>query len=745
MLKDVEWAEDGTYTTQGECTPVDFFDNALSNSNRFDLELGYFNSAAINILSRSFATFIRNGGVMRMAINNIVSKSDREAIESGLNGGLVAPFDLDDWDSLFQGLDEYGEHFFKCLSYLIQEKRIKIQIIKPKTTTGIAHTKRGVFSDGDVNMSFTGSANFTLGGLINNREEINISFSTSPDILIRKRISNLLSRFDLLMDGDDKTVEYLSSEDLVDAISQRYQGQEIEELIEVEKQLKRFKLEKCSVSEDSSFEYNAPSFPYSSGPRTYQQEAFDRWLANRQKGLFAMATGTGKTITSLNCLLEIYKRKHYYKAIILVPTTTLVAQWESECRRFHFTNIVKVYSKNPNWKDDIDRIAFNERYHLEDGKESSYIIITTYASFARQKTFLMLNSFAPQKLLFIADECHNMGSPSILKNLNKIAYGRRIGLSATPSRKYDLETNNLIYKFFNSEEGFTYEYSMGEAIQNGVLCKYLYYPHLIELTETEMKVYSEISEKISKYYNYSTGCFDGSDEILKRLLLARKRIIHKAHNKLPKFKEIISSRLAERGDLKYTLIYVPEGSNPDYLSGNDFYDKCDTIEDDVVSDKLIDEYTKAVFDLDENITVRKFISGQSDREEILSKFSSGKIQVLTSMKCLDEGVDVPRSELAIFCASTGNPRQFIQRRGRVLRTHPDKDIAILHDLIVAPQIGSGSISYRMEQSLLKNELERVRDFAMLSLNPTDAEIELNPTISYYGLNIYDNKHIAYDK
>ena len=111
------------------------------------------------------------------------------------------------------------------------------------------------------------------------------------------------------------------------------------------------------------------------------------------------------------------------------------------------------------------------------------------------------------------------------------------------------------------------------------------------------------------------------------------------------------------------------------------------------------------------------------------------------MKCLDEGVDVPRSELAIFCSSTGNPRQFIQRRGRVLRTHPDKKLAELHDLVVAPEVGQNSNSYKMERSLLLGELARVRNFSLLSLNPSTSEMELREVLDYYGLNLYNNDYI----
>lgn len=188
--------------------------------------------------------------------------------------------------------------------------------------------------------------------------------------------------------------------------------------------------------------------------------------------------------------------------------------------------------------------------------------------------------------------------------------------------------------------------------------------------------------------------------------------------------------------MKYSLIYVPEGNEPNYLEVED-----DTFNQDEDSEHLIDLYTKSILKLDDKITVRKFVSGQKDRDEILEEFASGKLQVLTSMKCLDEGVDVPRSELAIFCSSTGNPRQFIQRRGRVLRTHPEKKIAVLHDLVVAPEINPNSSSYRMERAMLKSELIRVNNFALLSENPSYSELELREVMEHYGLNLYNNDNI----
>ena len=106
------------------------------------------------------------------------------------------------------------------------------------------------------------------------------------------------------------------------------------------------------------------------------------------------------------------------------------------------------------------------------------------------------------------------------------------------------------------------------------------------------------------------------------------------------------------------------------------------------------------------------------------------------MKCLDEGVDVPRSELAIFCASTGNPRQFIQRRGRILRTHKDKEYATIHDLIVMPEVNPDSDSYRMEKNMVRAELNRVKNFAMLSRNLDYTVQALEEVLDYYKLSIF---------
>lgn len=759
MLKsNITWPDHRRYKSQTEWEPVGFFSDCLCNATAFDLMLGFFSSSAISVLANGFATFLYNGGKMRLIINDILTEDDKAAIKKGISDESLPFFDLTNIQELQNTLSERDKHFFDCLAWLIRNDRVEIKVIAPKNGIGMSHTKSGVFYDAVNEVGFDGSCNFSKSALIDNIESLTVSCSWDGHIEVAKT-NSIKEEFEQVFNEKDSSVSYISIEKIKTHLLDSFANKDIKDLLENEykilkkqsssttsqsilKALSKAKdrveaiIEKISSEQKEALvNSEKPAFPYSSGPRDYQKEAFEKWKSNGQKGLFAMATGTGKTITSLNCLLEIYKRCNYYKALILVPTITLVDQWEKECLKFKFSNIIKVCSHNSKWKNEVH---FQHTLEAIDVDKASYIIIATYTSFCKESTFKLLNSFAKGKVLLIADEAHNMGSYSLKKKLSQISYLRRIGLSATPERQFDDSGNTAIQNFFGvMDDEYTYEYSMKEAIDKGVLCKYLYFPHVVELTDEEMDEYIVISEKISKYFNYSKECFTKIDDILTALLIKRKRIIHKAFNKKLEFKKIVEDRFQEQGNLKYTLVYVPEGNKPD-LDYSDHFTELDSSFYDEESDHLIDQYTAIVRDLSERITVRKFTSESTDRDAMLKGFATGDIEVLTSMKCLDEGVDVPRSELAIFCASTGNPRQFVQRRGRILRTHPDKRIAIIHDLIVAPRVGHSLKSYNMERSLFKTEITRVNNFAMLSLNPFKAQQELMEILEYYNLNLFDN-------
>ena len=732
MLKEVNWSEDRSYKSGGEHQPFEFFLNALINSNKFDLLLGYFSSSAINVLSLGFATFLYNGGQLRMIANNILSKEDKNAFvlaeENPADSFLL---DLSDIKKLKESLDEYERHFFDCLAWLIANKRIQLKIIRPKDGQGIAHYKNGVFYDDKDYVGFSATCNFTAYGLLENLErlEVYLSWENSRS---SKFVKGINEDFNNIFSGTADYVEYLTTKEIEVAIKKEFGDKDFGELLIQERMLlekkktliENKKLRKCIIKVEKQIDalIREPKFPFPEGPRSYQIDAYNNWVTNDYQGVFAMATGTGKTITSLNCLLAEYKKTKSYKAVILVPTVALVEQWKKECQKFNFKNIITV-SLKINWNNDLAFFNTADKF-----LNTSFIVIVTYASFTRPK-FQSHFQQLPKDTLLIADEVHNMGSQSILRILPKIHLEKRIGLSATPHRQFDEEGNSAIQRFFNDSPPFIVSYSMKQALEVGWLCPYTYFPHLVELNDEELKEYIKISKKLLKYLDPKTHSYKKMPEV-EYLLLERKRIIHKAAKKLSVFKDILKDEFKRRGTLKYTLIYVPEGAEPDYSSNDNNSEDDEDI-------KLIHEYTKAVSSTDDLLMVKQFTSNSKGRDTLLNEFASGKIHALTSMKCLDEGVDVPRSELAIFCASTGNPRQFIQRRGRVLRLAEGKVHATIHDLVVIPKIDAEENNYDMERNLVKKELERVMDFASLAMNKMDTYEELKEVLDYYNLNLND--------
>lgn len=747
LINDIIWPKHRRYKSKTPYEPIDFFLECLCNSTHFDLALGFFSSSAIRILSCGFATFLYNGGKMRLIINNILSEKDKSVLIESVNLNKEIHFDLNNIIAIKETLSSHNQHFFNCLSWLIVHNKIDIIIVEPKDRTGISHTKEGLFNDGVNEVAFNGSCNFTQTALIANIESIDAFCSWDGEVMAEK-INNTKKLFNKTFNKEDSSVNYLDPTKVVCDIRDIFGVKGLSQLLKEEKELLEQELSNTNnqspklrtalkkallkaenavqeIKEKEEQKEKTPHFPYPQGPRDYQKIAYEKWVQNNCQGLFAMATGTGKTITSLNCvLLESQKKSDIYQAVILVPTIALVNQWQKECIKFNFQNIITVSSKTQ-WKESL--FALQTLSTL--GVEKSFIIICTYASFVKrrfQEEFenLSLNT------IFIADECHNLGAPSILKKLNTIKLVKKIGLSATPNRQFEEDVNGTIRHFFNerSDEEYTYEYDMYKAIHEepSALCHFRYYPHIVNLTDEEFEEYKDLSLKIARFPEKKNK---EQKELFDMLCIKRQRIIHKAHNKIDVFTQILNEEYQQKGNnLKYTLIYTPEGI--------EYFDPSRT--DNIIEEDthLIDLYTRIVASTGTKVSVKQFTgdSLSQDRIAMLNDFSTGKLQVLTSMKCLDEGVDVPRAETAIFCSSTGNPRQFIQRRGRVLRKHDDKQEATIHDLIVVPSISCDPSLYELERNEISKELNRVRDFAELSENHYYSLRILEPYIDYYNLN-----------
>ena len=735
MLQEITYPPSSEYRTGSDWEPIVFHLEALLESNYLDLLLGYFSSSAINVLALGFAKFLSDGGQVRMVVNHILSEQDKEAILKGQNTSETAyNFTVEDLHRLKASLNEYGRHFFECIAWLVSSRRIQIRAIKPKSHHGIAHYKSGVFSNGMNQVRFKSSCNYTASGLLTNLEELSIrcSWKSPEDVCAIKEYQDY---YDSIFEERADFAEYLPIQDVEAVIRNEFGDKNLNELLIQEKELLSKKqeqsqkphLKKAIEKANTMIEtyLSEPRFPYPSGARDYQMDAYRKWVGNNYQGIFAMATGTGKTITSLNCVLEEFRRSpgQSFRAVILVPTITLVEQWEKEAKSFNFTSIIKISSKSE-WEQELAGLLTYIRF----GGSKSFLLICTYASFYRQK-FQSHFRKLPKDTILIADEGHNIASPKVLEVLPQVHLAKRIGLSATPKRVYDPAGTEAMEAFFNNSEPYTYSFPMERAIEKGVLCQYKYFPHLVSLTPPELEEYVRISKKLMTLFDFKNGKFKESD-LVEKLLLARKRVIHKAANKLQATREILHQHFLESGDLKFTFVYVPEG----FAAAED-----EQWHEDEEELRLINQYSLAIGNIHPDIIISQFTSATKDKDEVLRQFQRGDLHVLTSMKCLDEGVDLPRTELAIFCSSTGNPRQFIQRRGRVLRKHPDKHLAVIHDLVVVPDfegIEMDEETFKMERKLVQKELERVAHFAFMSINRRYTLETLESICEYYHLNLH---------
>lgn len=706
MLRDCDFRN--SYSS-GMNEPKEFFIEALIESKQFDLGLGFFSSSAFRSLAYGFALFIANGGTMRIVINHILSDKDKKAIEHG-EQGIIDNFEdgiLNDVDKLIETLSKEDEQFFRCFSYLVQQKRLSF-VATLSSKGGLGHDKYGILTDEkEDKVAFIGSANFSSTALESNAETITV-FRSWKEF---DRVYEYEKQFSDSWKEDNSHLIHIPLERVITHIEGKFSVKDIKSLIQsgaelrdIEDNVKRKDLAikplPSYLLAKIEFKEQEPRFPFPK-ERDIQTNAYNAWIDNDYNGIFAMATGSGKTVTALNCLLKQYKEHGFYKAIIVVPTRALALQWEDEVKHFNFQNVISTHTEK-DWKNLIARYTTKSIFD----KRKNIVIITTYATFIRKyMQEFVKKTKGIESFVFIADEAHNLGASGPMKHL-PVGIKKRIGLSATPERIYDEGGSKKLYEFFNSEPPkYTFRFTMKDAIEAGILCRYEYYPLFVSLTDEEMEQYNIKTEQLRKFIDPDTGKYKKEAEML---LMARKRIVHKAANKKIKVAELLDEQ-KKKGCLNYTFVFVPEGYEPDYA-------EIDGYDIDTEDIHIIDEYSEMF--KNRKYSYHQYISGLDDAQGTLDAFERGDIQILLSMKCLDEGVDIPRAQNAIFISSTGNPRQFIQRRGRVLRTCKGKDMAYIWDLIVTPPNVSETTS-ETEKNLFVGEVRRILNFAALAENKID--------------------------
>ncbi|MEG5175391.1 DNA phosphorothioation system restriction enzyme [Microcoleus sp. B3-D7] len=438
--------------------------------------------------------------------------------------------------------------------------------------------------------------------------------------------------------------------------------------------------------------------------RQYQRVAVANWFANQGRGTLKMATGSGKTITALAIATELYNKINLQVLLVICPYCHLVNQWARESEKFGLKPIL-AFDSARSWQNKLAAGL----YEVRSGDRAFLTIITTNATLMGDSLRSQLRYF-PEKTLIIGDEVHNLGAPRLGESLPR-NIGLRLALSATPERHFDEQGTEAILDYFGPV--LQPELTLADAIRQKALVHYLYYPILVELTEAETRKYSRLTQKIG-WALWGDEKVEENDA-LTTLLMQRARLIGAAANKLTALRELMIHRL----DTAHTLFYCGDGAIEGGARRNNNRQLTETAK--LLGSELgyrVNTYTAA--------------TPLAERERLRQQFESGELQGLVAIRCLDEGVDIPAIRNAVILASSSNPRQFIQRRGRILRPHPGKERATLFDMIVLPP-DLGRETLEVERNLLRKELKRFLEFADLADNAGEARVKLLQLQKRYGL------------
>ncbi|MGL5460862.1 MAG: DEAD/DEAH box helicase family protein, partial [Cetobacterium sp.] len=688
-----------SYRSDNDNIYCDFLEKCLKSSTSYDRAVGYFTSDSLYLLLEGVENLIKNNGIMRVVTSPILSEKDVIAIKN-----------LDDKEVINLKIEKELKKFYfgeeeditKIFSWLILKGILQIKIAYQKNDIGIYHEKFGIFRDIEGSkVAFSGSVNETIGGMSRNFESIDVysSLDGKKDL---ERIENKERDFKNLWENKTNKIEVIDIDEAIkkDIISKAPTDEEI--VVILDKRCKK-KIIKGLTK------------PKWLNIRDYQIEAFKNWKNNNYKGILEMATGSGKTLTALNIMTEISKNKRMF-FIVVCPQTYLVRQWAEEIKEFGVKSII-CNSENKNWKNEIN----NKLFLLNEDEIDCVVVVVTNKTL-QNVSFVRALRRVKKDVMIVVDECHNIGSSSFeefleKEDLKKISL--KLGLSATPDRQGDQKGNEIIEKYLGN---VVFQFSLEDAIKGGFLTNYKYYPYFVTLSEDEEKEYIELSKKIaSMSFSKNSNLKDRKKEstALEMLLFKRARLLNLTNSKIEKLLEVIDE------DSFNNLIYVGAGKSREEYENSDqkFIDK--TIE--AISEKL-------------DFKLMKFTSQESkdEREVVIKKFIEKDINAVVAIKCLDEGINIPSIERAYILGSTSNYREYVQRRGRILRKSDNKSIAEIHDFLVIPRSYESyqpiqDSNFSIEKKMVEGELKRLEEYNSLALNKYRNESKLRNLKKFYGI------------
>jgi superfamily II DNA or RNA helicase len=609
----------------------------------------------------------------------------------------------------------YEEERLNIIAHLISNNSLNIKIAYyEEKGIGLYHEKIGVVYDNNNNrIAFTGSLNDSETAFIKNFESIDVFCDWSGDES-KERVIDKEKDFDQMWNNNTNKIKIIDFPEAIKEEIIKYKKNSIDYDIDKKEYSTVIQENKINKSD------NVPRIPNDVDLYEYQKKAIKNWESQNYKGIFDMATGTGKTYTALGGVVNLYKNKNKLAIIIVCPYQHLVDQWVEDIKKFNMRPIIGYSnSSQKNWKNKLKNTVFD--YNLNINK--TFCFVTTNATYSLEFVQKQLNKIK-QNVLLIGDEAHNLGAKEISKKLN-MKFEFRLALSATIVRNRDEEGTKKLLNYFGDR---CIKFGLEEAIKKGYLSKYYYNPILVNLTYDELQEYRRLSKNIAKCLISKNGKtkLNKSGEYY---AIKRARLIAGASQKLIALKNIISDKYSNKNHI---LVYCGATTVEDYDYNYNEINENEIRQITAVSDILGN-------DLDMRVAQFTSKEDSNEREIIKQEFKAGDtLQALIAIRCLDEGVNIPNIKTAFILASSTNPKEYIQRRGRVLRLSDNKNFAEIYDFVTLPRPLDDLYNFPIEElnkdkTLIKNEIQRMEDFSELSSNPHKGLKIINKLKNVYNL------------
>ena len=659
MLKDVNIKF--KYDSDQDDLVNDFYIPVLSHSEEYLRMSGFFSSSSLAISAQGIADLIRNNGKMKLLCSSILPEDDIEIIEEFHKHPekFIETSFFNDIDNLE---DIFIKNHVEALGWMLANDLLEIKIAIPIDKKGIFHSKIGILRDEEANLiSFSGSDNETASGWVNNIEE-----------------------FKVFRSWDESEKKFVESD--YDDFYKYWNGNTLKtDIIDLPIAIKKKLIQLAPPSKDDLAILDKNEIIPGIKLRKYQNNAIDSWFDNDCCGIFEMATGTGKTFTALSCFKKLLDSKDKLFTVIACPQSHLVDQWAKDLKKFYDGEILIVPGKYPNWQAKLMKAMKNLLLGITD----KLVVMTTHKSLSSDKFISVIKKFSLDSLL-IVDEVHGIGSEkqqlALIEN-----YNYRLGLSATPKRWFDDEGTQLLYDYFGD---IVFSFDIERALREinpdtgkTYLTPYIYKPIVVDLNDDEYEQYYEYTLKIAQSFG------SNKKEDLDRVSLysnLRQKIVNNAEAKYDALNTILADfKSKNEKEMDKLIVFCSEK-------------QIDKVQEILIENKILPQTR---FTSHQSAGKKKG-EKYSEREIILKNFSDGVYKALVAIKCLDEGVDVPSAENAIIMSSTSNPREHVQRRGRILRNSPGKEMAVIYDILVFPEEKTEA-----GKKILMKEIERYKEFA----------------------------------